>query len=67
MKKKLSLNDLPDKNSDSLSEQWSIAITPSMKRDIQEIETIHNKNMRKFIRGLIHEAIQSIKDDNKAS
>jgi hypothetical protein len=66
MRKKVSLSDVPDKKSDSLSEQWTLAVTPAMKRDLQEIEAVHNKNMRKFVRELIQDAINSIKEETKA-
>jgi hypothetical protein len=59
----MNIKDLPDKENGRLSECWTLAITPQMKRDIQEFETIHNKNMRKFIRGLIQEALDALKRD----
>ena len=63
----MNLNDIPDKKNESLSEVWTLAMTPTMKRALQELREIHGKDVTKMMRGLIQKTLDSIKEDQGAS
>lgn len=57
----MDINNLPDLKSNVLSERYTLCVTPQMKRDLDELKNIKNKDVSEALRRLISSWLDDVK------